>query len=264
MGWVNLSAVPASHESILASPPNILFLIVARGGSKGLPGKNLKRIAGLSLVGYKARAARGFEPNARLMISTDSADIQAEARQHGVEVPFTRPAALATDTATSASVVAHAMQWIEDNERRAYDAVMLLEPSSPFATPAHFRDAVALYQAWAADLVVGMRAMEPHSTFVGPQPENGSIAPIVEKMNRTSGQRRQDQGPEWTMNGALYLFRWSAFKETGKIYSTPDKCYGVLMDRYHSLEIESAEDLTLATFYAEKGYIDLSPWGAGP
>jgi CMP-N-acetylneuraminic acid synthetase len=137
---------------------------------------------------------------------------------------------------------------------------MLLEPSSPFATPAHFDDAIALFSARDADLVVGMRAVEPHSTFVGPQNPDGTIAPIVAKMNRARGIRRQDQGEEWTMNGALYLFRWSAFKATGKIYGAPDKCFGLLMDRYHSMEIENAEDLALATFYAERGYIDLSPW----
>jgi len=241
--------------------PTVLFLITARGGSKGLPGKNLRPIRGLSLVGYKARAARAFDPQARLIISTDSHEIQEEARRHGVEVPFTRPPELAGDTATSASVVAHAMAWIEKHESRTYDAIMLLEPSSPFATSGHFRDAIALYTANAADLVVGMRAMEPHSTFVGPQLNNGSIAPIVEKMNRAQGVRRQDQGHEWTMNGALYLFGWNAFKSTGKIYGAPEKCFGLLMDRYHSMEIESAEDLALATFYAEHGYVDLSPWG---
>ncbi|TAL04684.1 MAG: acylneuraminate cytidylyltransferase family protein [Rhodospirillaceae bacterium] len=246
---------------LLASPPTILFLITARGGSKGLPGKNLRQIEGLSLVGYKARAARKFDPSARLIISTDSPDIQFEAAKHGVETPFLRPAELASDTATSASVVQHAMAWIESNEKRTYDAVMLLEPSSPFATPAHFREAITLYTARNADLVVGMRAMEPHSTYVGPCLDNGSIAPIVDKLNRASGLRRQDQGEEWTMNGALYLFRWSAFKATGKIYGAPEKCFGLLMDRYHSIEIESAEDLALATFCAEKGYIDLSPWG---
>jgi len=168
---------------------------------------------------------------------------------------------LATDTATSASVVLHAMDWIERNEQRSYDAIMLLEPSSPFATPDHFREAVALYTARNADLVVGMRAMEPHSTYVGPRSASGSIAPIVEKLYRAQGLRRQDQGEEWTMNGALYLFRWSAFKSSGKIYGAPEKSFGLLMDRYHSVEIEAAEDLALAEFYAEKKYIDLTPWG---
>ena len=114
--------------------PSILFLILARGGSKGLPGKNLKRIADLSLIGFKARAALKCAGCSRLMISTDSAEIQAEARNHGVEVPFTRPAELASDTATSESAIEHALRWIEDTEKRRYDAVMLLEVSSAMPT----------------------------------------------------------------------------------------------------------------------------------
>ncbi len=244
----------------MAPTPSILFLIVARGGSKGVPGKNLRTVGGLSLLGYKARAAKGCAACSRLMISTDSADIQAEARRHGVEVPFTRPAELASDTATSESVVAHAVGWIEREENRRYDAIMLLEPSSPFATPAHFDEAIALYQARKAELVVGMRRMEPPSIFVGEEPADGSIKAIVEKFSGAAGRRRQDQRPEWTMNGALYLFGWEAFKASGKIYGAPDKCFGILMDRWHSIEIETPEDLALAEFVVEKGYIDTMPW----
>jgi CMP-N-acetylneuraminic acid synthetase len=245
----------------MTSNPSVLFLITARGGSKGLPRKNLRTIAGLSLVGYKARATRSFDPKARLIISTDDAEIQAEAVNHGVEAPFVRPAELASDTATSASVVAHTMAWIEQNERRTYDAVMLLEPSSPFATPEHFKEAIALFTARSADLVVGMREMEPHSTYVGSKPADGSIATIVDKMNKVSGLRRQDRDMEWTMNGSLYLFRWSAFKASGKIYGAPSSCFGLLMDRWHSIEIEGAADLAFAAFAVEQGYIDMSPWG---
>lgn len=239
---------------------DILFLIVARGGSKGLPGKNLKTIGGLSLVGYKARAARGCRACRRLMISTDSIAIQSEAQRHGVEVPFTRPAELASDTAPSTAVVAHAIDWIETHERRHYDAVMLLEPSSPFATPAHFDAAVALYQERNADLVVGMRRSEPHSMFIGAEPPDGSIADIVAKLEAASGLRRQDRSPEWTMNGALYLFGWEAFKASGKIYGRPEKCFGLLMDRWHSIEIETADDLALAQHAATTGLIDMTPW----
>ena len=245
----------------MASPLSILFLIVARGGSKGLPGKNLRPICGLSALGYKARAARAYASDCRLMISTDSAEIQEEARRHGVEVPLTRPADLATDTATSASVVAHAVDWIENNEGRTYDAIMLLEPSSPFATPDDFERAVSLFTERNADLVVGMRHVEPPTLFIGEQNDDGCIADIVHKMNKAAGLRRQDQVREWTMNGALYLLRWSSFKATGEIYGAPHKCFGLTMDRFHSIEIESAEDLALATFCAEHGYIDLSPWG---
>jgi CMP-N,N'-diacetyllegionaminic acid synthase len=240
--------------------PSVLFLIAARGGSKGIPGKNLRQVAGLTLVGFKARAAQKCSACTRLIISTDSAEIQSEAKRLGVEVPFTRPAELATDTATSESVLAHAIAWIEENERRSYDAIMLLEPASPFATDAHLTAAIDLYTARSADLVVGMRATDPASMFIGPQSESGSIANIVGGLNNVASRRRQDQQSEWTMNGALYLVGWEALKEGGKVYGTPEKCFGLLMDRWHSLEIETPEDLALAEFAAGKGYLDLSPW----
>ena len=177
-------------------------------------------------------------------------------------MPFLRPAALASDTATSESVVAHAVDWIERQENRNYDAIMLLEPSSPFATPAHLDEAIAMYQARKADLVVGMRPMEPPSLFVGEDSADGSIKAIVEKFSRAAGRRRQDQRPDWTMNGALYLFGWESFKATGKIYGVPDRCFGILMDRWHSIEIETPEDLAFAEFAVEKGFIDTTPWKA--
>tara|TARA_R110000868_G_scaffold19481_27_gene83821 strand:- start:189 stop:938 length:750 start_codon:yes stop_codon:yes gene_type:complete len=243
-----------------SAAPSVLFLIAARGGSKGVPGKNLRQIEGLSLVGFKARAAQKCSACKRLIISTDSAEIQDEAKRLDVEVPFTRPAELATDTASSESVVAHAISWIEQNEGRSYEAVMLLEPASPFATSDHFAAAIDLYAARQADLVVGMRAAEPATLFIGEQPDNGSIAGIVNAMAAAAGRRRQDQNPEWTMNGALYLIGWEAFKTSGKIYGAPEKCYGLLMDRWHSLEIETPEDLALAEFAAKNDHLDLSPW----
>ena len=83
----------------MTNSPEILFLLVGRGGSKGLPGKNLREVGGLSLVGYKAKAARQSRYCSRLIVSSDSAEIRAEAARHGVEVLFDRPAELASDTA---------------------------------------------------------------------------------------------------------------------------------------------------------------------
>lgn len=239
---------------------DILFLITARGGSKGVPGKNLRRVGGVSLIGFKARSAKRSRHCARLMISTDSPEIQEEARREGVEAPFTRPAELASDTASSADVVRHALRWIEEAERRRYDAVMLLEPSSPFARADHYDAAVALYETRDADLVVGVRPTEVASVFVGPLEADGSIAPIVRQMHAASGLRRQDQRPEVTMNGALYLFNWDRFMASGRIYDRPETAYGLPMDRVHSLEIETPDDLAYAEFLADTGRIDLSPW----
>lgn len=238
----------------------VLFLLVGRGGSKGLPGKNLRQISGVSLTGYKAASARKCRYCTRLVVSSDSLEIQAEAQRWGAEVLFTRPAELATDTASSSDVILHAMDWIEQHEGRTYDAIMLLEPSSPFARADHYDAAVEMFARQKADLVVGVRETEVSSLFVGPLGRDASIAGIVEKMLSAPDLRRQDQAPEVTMNGGLYLIRWEAIRRTGKIYSNPQKTFGVLMDRLHSIEIESAVDLAFATFAIERGLLDTSAW----
>jgi CMP-N,N'-diacetyllegionaminic acid synthase len=244
----------------MADTAQILFLLVGRGGSKGLPGKNLRELGGLSLIGYKARSALQSRYCARLIVSSDSADIRNEAVRHGAEMLFERPAELATDTATSNDVVLHAMDWIEAHEGRRYDAIMLLEPSSPFARPEHFDEAIELFMAREASLVVGMRETEVSSIFVGTFGENGSIGGIVDKMLKTPAQRRQDQPIEVTMNGALYLVGWDAMRKHRKIYADPAKSYGILMDRLHSIEIETAADLAYASYVIEHGMLDASPW----
>lgn len=238
----------------------VLFLMVARGGSKGVPRKNLKRLGGLSLIGFKALSARRSRYCSRLVISTEDERIREEARRHGVEIPFTRPAELATDTATSAEVVRHAIDWFETVENTRYDAVMLLEPSSPFARGRDYDAAVELMAARKAALVVGMREAEVNPVFIGPVTDDGSIAGIVENVIALSSMRRQDVKRSWTMNGALYLFSWDEFKRTGLIYSDPARSFGLEMDRYHSIEIETPVDLEFAAQAVERRRIDLSDW----
>lgn len=244
----------------MAESAQILFLLVGRGGSKGLPGKNLREIGGLSLIGYKARSALQSRYCSRLIVSSDSEAIRNEAVRHGAEMLFERPSELATDTASSNDVVLHAMDWIEAHEGRRYDAIMLLEPSSPFARPEHFDEAIELFLARKASLVVGMRETEVSSIFVGTLGVDGSIGGIVDKMLSTAGQRRQDQPIEVTMNGALYLVGWDAMRKHRKIYADPTASYGILMDRMHSIEIESAADLAYASYVIEHGLLDASPW----
>jgi CMP-N,N'-diacetyllegionaminic acid synthase len=144
----------------MTRPLDVLFLLVGRGGSRGLPRKNLREISGLSLTAYKARSAKRSRYCSRLIVSSDSTEIQDEAKLFGAEVLFTRPAELATDTARSSDVVLHAMDWIEANEGRKYDAIMLLEPSSPFARADHYDAAIELFVQNNAELVVGMRETE--------------------------------------------------------------------------------------------------------
>ena len=238
----------------------ILFLITARGGSKEIPGKNLREIGGIPLVGFKAISAKRSKYCTRLIISTDSPEIQQVARHYGVEVPFTRPAALATDTAPSTDVVLHAMSWIENHTDERYDAVMLLEPSSPFARHIDYDNAVEIMIERDANVVVGMREMEINSVFVGPMDEQGRITQIIDEMRDMQVMRRQDTPREYTMNGALYLFKWEFFKEHRTIYKDRERTFGYVMDRCYSIEIDEMIDLHWAEFLVQNGYIDMSYW----
>jgi len=241
---------------------SVLYLIVARGQSKGVPRKNLAQIAGRSLIAYKAIAAKKAASCTRLIISSDDAEMQAEAKRFGAEVPFTRPAELASDTATSEAVVLHAMEWARA-QGQTYDAIMLLEPSSPFATAAHFDDAVELMRKKQASIVVGMRETEVSTHFIGAMDSDGNIGGIVKKINALRHLRRQDQPQEVTMNGAFYLIDWKYFEQARKIYADEQKSYGILMPPEYSLEIETPADLAFGQFMAEHKLIDLTPWAEG-
>lgn len=241
-----------------------LFLITARGGSKGVPKKNLKEIGGLSVIGWKARSVKAaisyfqahdydhykFEP--RLVVSTDCPDIAADAAKHGFEAPFMRPAELASDTASSADVLRHALGELKEE----YSSVFLLEPSAPFATPQHYTEAYAKYLATGADLVCGMKETEPHTSFIAERRPGDNIANIVGRMKYGNNDtRRQARAQEWTMNGALYIFNPRVLEDGGDIYS--GKCVGYLMDHWHSIEIDGPRDLEMAQYGVDRGYVNL-------
>lgn len=238
---------------------DILYLITARGGSKGILGKNLREISGISLVGYKAISARKSKYCSRLIISTDSPEIQENARHYGVEVPFTRPAELATDTATSAQVIAHAIEWVEGAGER-YDAIMLLEPSSPFARSFDYDNAVEMMVQSGANAVVGVRPMEVHSVYIRQLDKQRRLSQDIDRLREARRERRQDMPQECTPNGALYLFKWEYFKKHRSIYHEYEKVFGYMMDRFYSIEIDEPIDLYWAEFLVEKGYISLADW----
>lgn len=231
---------------------SVLYLITARGGSKGVPGKNLRKIGGMSLVAWKANAAKQvITGNDRLVISTECPEIQKEALRNNVEVPFTRPAELATDTASSADVIKHALRALNTY----HDTVVLLEPSAPFTTPEHFITALTMKEAKDAHLIVGMKHTEPHTTFIGEQPNDDFVTPIIVKMDRVGcNLRRQDLRQEWTFAGNLYVFDTGMFMDTGSIYGGA-RNYGLLTDHWHSIEIDSMLDLEMATYAYEKGHV---------
>lgn len=182
--------------------PKSLYIIPARGGSKGIPGKNIKPLMGKPLICYSIDVARALAPDSRIILSTDSEQIADVARGYGLPVPYMRPAALATDTAGSREVILDAMQWA-DSQGIEYDRVVLLQPTSPLRTPEDVAECERLYSP-DIDMVVTVTPARcnPYYNCFETDPVTGMLH--ISKGDGTL-TRRQDAPPAWEYNGAVYV-----------------------------------------------------------
>ena len=237
-----------------------LFLLIARGGSKSIPRKNLAKIRGLSLIGYKAISARQSKYCDRLIISTDDEVIREEAAQFGAEAPFIRPSELANDSATSDAVAAHAVEYLWEREGNAYDRIMLLEPTAPFAHPNDYDAAFSLMDDRQADFVTGITQSKDHTELCFRETPDHSLGELVNQIRKLASYRRQDLESRWTLNGAFYLMRMDYFQKAKTRYAAPDTSLGLPMPAERSVNIDEPLDLDFARFLAESGRIDLTPW----
>lgn len=187
-----------------------LGVITARGGSKGLPGKNLRPLAGKPLLAWTIEAAQEAGVLDRLILSTDDEAIAAEGRARGCEVPFLRPAALALDDTPHLPVVQHAVQWLDDHEQYRPDAVLILQPTSPLRTAEDIRASLARLEQSGADAVVSVSAVPAHAhpmRMLRVDARGDATLFVTGEPVRRRIQRRQDLPEAWVMNGAIYACR---------------------------------------------------------
>ena len=221
-----------------SDPMRILGLVPARGGSKGVPGKNVRPLAGHTLLEYTARAARESGVLDRVVLTTDSPEIADAGRRAGLEVPFMRPVRLAADETPMVPVIEHALTEVS-RDGWSPDIVVLLQPTSPLRRPDHIRDAVALLRDTGADSVVTVVEVPRHLSpdyvmrIVG-----GRLEPFLPDGARVT--RRQDARPAYSRDGTVYAFRRSTIEKTGGIYG--DDCRPLLIDARDSLSIDSPAD----------------------
>ncbi len=237
---------------------NILFVITARGGSKGVPGKNIREIAGLPLIVYKIIAAQRCDFNGRIIVSTDDDNIARIAKEYGAEVPFMRPDYLASDTANSMDVVEHALRWVDDNDDHEYEYICLLEPSSPFASPKDLHNALEMIIASGADTLLSMKKVDVSSRFIWPLDEKGGLSYFYNAIYGENKIRRQDQIDEYTMNGCMYIAKTEYFREHKLFHSINSLPY--VMPEEKSIEIDDMNQYLFAKYCAENGVIDISEW----
>ena len=169
-----------------------------------------------------------------------------------------RPAELSTDSASSADVVLHAMNWIKDNSKEKYDYVCLLEPSSPFASYKDFDKAFELIQEADADTLLGMKEVDVTSNFIHSLDEDGKLSEFYYAIKDLKSIRRQDQAKEYTMNGCMYIAKWDYFMKNKLFHSENSVPY--IMSEENSIEIDTMLDYEIACRIVEKGLIDMSLW----
>lgn len=229
---------------------NTLFLIMARGGSKGIPGKNIKPLAGKPLLYYSIDVARNFVDDANICLSTDSKEILVKAEEYGLKVPFLRPAELATDQADSYHVELHALEYYEKLGRK-FDTLVILQPTSPFRTIKQVKQALDLYSN-EYDMVVSV--VESSSNPYYNLCEENSNGFLV-KSKPGNFTRRQDCPPVYEYNGAIYVVNIESLKKMPE-----DKFLKVkkmVMDDLSSVDLDNPIDWLWAEFLIEKNKIDV-------
>ncbi len=222
----------------------ILGIVPARGGSKGIPRKNLADVCGKPLIAYSIETGRQLLENgtlARCIVSTDDEEIASCARALGADVPFLRPAAAATDTAKALAYVLHALEVLEPQDG-AYDAVMLLQPTSPIRNAAVIAEAVARMSAGQSDSLISCYREEYINELVMYDPQaDGTLVPRSPLHNK--GVRRQEHGPAMVRNGALYVTRTAYLKATGSLVC--DRPVLLEMSKLDSIDVDAPDDLIL-------------------
>ena len=214
----------------------VLGLIPARGGSKGVPRKNIRELAGIPLITHSIQAARDATAIDSVVVSTDDEEIAEVAESHGARVPFMRPPELATDEAPTAPVITHALETLHD-AGEAYDAFVLLQPTSPLRTATDIDEAYSLYNDSESDSVI---SVYPTYDTRWKRTPGGA-----KKLNYTDAdKRRQDRDPEYVINGAIYVTDVKQFFQTEKTITGTTKMYE--MTERESVDIDTPFDLWLA------------------
>lgn len=217
----------------------MIAIITARGGSKGLPRKNVLPFCGKPLIAHTIEAAQNSLAIDRIIVSTDDAEIARVAREFGAEVPFMRPAELASDAASSRDVILHALLFLEAKDRPV-DAFCLLQPTSPLRTATDIDGAFKIFQEKNADSVLSITPYDHPVQWAVEVQDNGTLQP----RDKTMSGRRQDLVEYYRPNGAVYMFRTDFFKKTETYFGA--NSYGYCMPLERSVDIDTPLDFVIA------------------
>ena len=228
---------------------NVLGLIPARGGSKGIPGKNITPLAGKPLLAYTCEAALGSRCLSRVLLNTDDPQIAEIGKQFGVEVPFLRTAHLAQDDTPILPVIQQTLEWLAEQDSYIPQAIMLLQPTSPLRRSAHIDAAIDIFNRKNADTVVSVLEV-PHQfnpVSVMNLTKDGCLVPYYKGPMIL---RRQDKPAVFARNGPAVLVTRREVIKRGQLYG--ERVFPYLMGRIESLDIDEEIDIQIADYWLQK------------
>jgi CMP-N-acetylneuraminic acid synthetase len=232
------------HTDLTATLDKTLGIIPARGGSKGVPRKNIRPICSKPLIAYTIEMALTARHLLyRVIVSTDDEEIATVARNYGAEVPFLRPAELAGDNVPTLPVLQHAVHFVENRDHVKLDWVLLLQPTMPFRTVEDIEAVLGLAQEGDCDSVISVVQVFAVHPILMKRIENNQLLPYC--MEEVEGTRRQDyQPPAYMRNGAIYLTRRDVLMERDSVWGDIIRPY--VMPPERSVSIDGELDLKLA------------------
>ena len=219
----------------------MIAIIPARGGSKGLPRKNVRPLHGKPLIAYTVEEALKARNIDRVIISTDDEEIAKIAVEFGAELPFMRPAELASDTAMAVDNYIYTIDRLEKEGGKSIDAFVVLQPTSPLRIASDIDGAIELFQKKDADSVISYTKEAHPVSWHKYLDEEGRFVDIME----ASINNRQNNRVSYYPNGAVYVFRTSIIRE--RKYYTKES-YAYIMPRTRSVDIDFIEDFEYAEF----------------
>jgi N-acylneuraminate cytidylyltransferase len=223
-------------------------IVLARGGSKGIPGKNLVRIAGRPLVAYTVAQALAVEEISRVIVSTDSAEIALAAKELGAEI-VERPAELCGDTATSESGLLHCLDHLERTEGLVPELVVFLQPTSPLRSPRYIREAILAFEREGADSLFSAGPLQGLAWRM----EEGVPVPV--SYDPRSRKRRQDAPEYLAENGSIYVFKPRVLRDLNCRLGGKVAVYR--MSALDSFEVDEPEDVPVVEFLLRSRFPEL-------
>ena len=227
------------YDDVVNKGIKIICVIPARGGSKGLPRKNIMLLAGVPLIAYTIKSAHDSKLIDRVIVSTEDAEIAAISKEYGAEV-IIRPEILAEDTTPTEPVIIHAVSVLESEGYRP-NFIVTLQPTSPFKTSDQIDTAIKTILSGDFDSLIGLKEVKEHP-YKMKKIEGGYVIPFIDK--NVESNRRQDMPVIYKENGAIYISKYDILMKKGRIMG--EKIKPFIMSEDTSLDIDTHLDFKIA------------------